>query len=366
MSAPASSTQPGSQRSRWIIAVAVGGVAALLVALAVEPRLFELQQVLGPAQMISFRGALALVLGALILLIGGHCLVFARFRVPLLVVLTVLVAGNMWNLSVVLERGITVATATDAPDSEAGVAEPDRTDAHLTVLGWNTQGGGASAAQVAGVILDHSVDAAMLPETTPETASEVARLLADAGHDYSWDVAEGDMDHGSTPTALILGAELGEYHHDPEAGSTPRLPSGVWRSEDASLPVFVAVHAAPPLLEMMGDWRGGLGWAAQQCGPHVVMAGDFNSTLDHWADDGAERRGQLGACEDSAAAVGSGSVGTWPTGVPKLLGAPIDHVLTGANWETTSFAVLPDEQAARSDHRPVVADIARVQAPAEG
>lgn len=359
-------TGRSSQRSRWIIAVAVGAVAALLVALAVEPRLFNVQQVLGTAQTISFRGALALVLGVLVLLTGGLSLAAKKLRTPLLVVLMVLLAGSIWNLSVVLDRGTAVASASDQRDGGGDVGGTDLGDAHFTVLGWNTQGGGASAAQVAGVILDHSVDAAMLPETTPETASEVARLLADAGHDYSWDVAEGDRDHGSTPTALIVDAELGEYHHDPEAGSTPGLPSGVWRSDDPSLPVLVAVHTAPPLPEMMDQWRGGLGWAAQQCGPDAVMAGDFNSTLDHWADDGAERRGQLGACEDSAAAVGSGSVGTWPTGVPRLLGAPIDHVLTGANWETTSFAVLPDERAANSDHRPIVADITRAQSPAEG
>lgn len=366
MSAPARSTQPDSQRSRWIIAVAVGAVAALLVALAVEPRLFDGQQVLGPAQMISFRGVLAVVLGVLVLLTGGLCLAVKKLRTPLLVVLMVLLVGGVWNLSVVLDRGIVVATAMDQPHGGGDGGGADLGDAHLTVLGWNTQGGGASAAQIAGVILDHGVDAAMLPETTPETASEVATLLAEAGHEYSWDVTDGDTNRGSTPTALIVVAELGEYHSDPEAGSTPRLPSGVWRPADASLPVFVAVHAAPPLPEMMDEWRGGLAWAAQQCGPDVVMAGDFNSTLDHWADDDAERRGQLGACEDSAAAVGSGSVGTWPTGVPKLLGAPIDHVLTGANWETTSFAVLPDERAAHSDHRPVVADIARAQLPAEG
>lgn len=353
-------TGRSSQRSRWIIAVAVGAVAALLVALAVEPRLFNVQQVLGPAQMISFRGALALVLGVLVLLTGGLSLAAKKLRTPLLVVLMVLLAGSIWNLSVVLDRGTAVASASDQRDGGGDVGGTDLGDAHLTVLGWNTQGGGASAAQIAGVILDHGVDAAMLPETTPETASEVATLLAEAGHEYSWDVTDGDAGRGSTPTALILGAELGEYQHDSEAGSTPRLPSGVWRSEDASLPVFVAVHAAPPLPEMMGEWRGGLGWAAQQCGPNVVMAGDFNSTIDHWADDAAPQ-GQLGSCEDSAAAVGSGAIGTWPIGVPRIVGAPIDHVLTGAHWETTSFEVLADEDAARSDHRPVVAEIIRAQ-----
>lgn len=353
-------TGRSSQRSDWLIAVAVGAVAALLVALAVEPRLFNVQQVLGPAQLISFRGALALVLGVLVLLTGGLSLGAQKLRTPLLVVLMVLLAGSIWNLSVVLDRGTAVASASDQRDGGGDGGGTDLRDAHLRVLGWNTQGGGASAAQIAGVILDHGVDAAMLPETTPETASEVATLLAEAGHEYSWDVTDGDTGRGSTPTALILGAELGEYHHDPEAGSTPRLPSGVWRSEDATLPVFVAVHAAPPLPEMMGEWRGGLGWAAQQCGPNVVMAGDFNSTIDHWADDAAPQ-GQLGSCEDSAAAVGSGAIGTWPTGVPKIVGAPIDHVLTGARWETTSFDVLADEDAARSDHRPVVAEIIRAQ-----
>ncbi|WP_218219674.1 endonuclease/exonuclease/phosphatase family protein [Nesterenkonia sp. Act20] len=340
----------------------MGAASVLTVALAVEPRLFDVEQVLGPAQMVSFRGVLALVLGVLALIIGGLCFAVTKLRVPLVVMLSVLLAGSIWNLGVVLDRGIAAASASDQRDTEVEDSGSDRSHASLTILAWNTQGGGASAAQIAGVIVDHGVDAAMFPETTPEVASEVAMLLADAGLEYSWDVTDGGMGRGSTPTALVVSAELGEYHHDADAGSTPRLPSGVWRTDDPALPAFVAVHAAPPLPEMMHEWRGGLSWAAHQCGPDVVMAGDFNSTIDHWADyRETESGGQLGACVDSAAAVGSAADGTWPTGVPSVLGAPIDHVLTGAHWETTSFVVLADEQAARSDHRPVVAEIIRAR-----
>jgi endonuclease/exonuclease/phosphatase (EEP) superfamily protein YafD len=51
-------------------------------------------------------------------------------------------------------------------------------------------------------------------------------------------------------------------------------------------------------------------------------------------------------------------VGTWPTNVPALVGAPIDHVLATPNWRATGFRVLAGEDAAGSDHRPVLARLA--------
>jgi endonuclease/exonuclease/phosphatase (EEP) superfamily protein YafD len=59
-----------------------------------------------------------------------------------------------------------------------------------------------------------------------------------------------------------------------------------------------------------------------------------------------------------AAATGNAAVGTWPTSVPALVGAPIDHVLATPNWTPTGFRVLAGEDAAGSDHRPVLARLA--------
>jgi len=327
------------------------GVASfLVVALVVEPSLFGVHKILGPAQIIPFRGALALILGVSTLLIAAAWLILRSSRDWIAVVLVVLLAGNVWNLGVLLDRGVEVD------------AHSTQTDGALVVLSWNTQGGGASAEQIARLILEHEADVAMLAETTAETAMEVRDRLAQEGYEVSADITDGGLSYPITPTALVVRAELGEYRHDPGAGSTPGLPSGVWRPVDPTQPVFVAVHTAPPLPSMMGQWRAGLGWAAAQCDSDVVMAGDSNSTIDHWNNfTGGTPDADLAGCLDAAAAVGSGSVGTWPTGVPKHFGAPIDHVLAGSQWKTDSFKVLDDQSAARSDHRPVVAEVSRVE-----
>ena len=76
----------------------------------------------------------------------------------------------------------------------------------------------------------------------------------------------------------------------------------------------------------MAAWRPGLQWLADRCaGQNVIIAGDLNSTLDHYTGLGIDG-GDLGRCHDAARATGDAAVGTWPAILPPLLGAPIDHV----------------------------------------
>ena len=49
------------------------------------------------------------------------------------------------------------------------------------------------------------------------------------------------------------------------------------------------------------------------------MAGDFNATLDHFGGPGVDG-GDLGRCRHAASYAG-GSIGTWSTEMPALLGA---------------------------------------------
>lgn len=136
---------------------------------------------------------------------------------------------------------------------------------------------------------------------------------------------------------------------DEAAGSTPRVPAVVARPADGTGPTLVAAHAAPPFF--MGDWSAGLAWIAERCSePDVIVAGDFNATLDHFAglrEPGAD----VGACRDGALASGSGAVGTWPSNLPVLLGTPIDHVVASQTWEITGFHVVMELDGQGSDHR---------------
>jgi endonuclease/exonuclease/phosphatase family metal-dependent hydrolase len=114
----------------------------------------------------------------------------------------------------------------------------------------------------------------------------------------------------------------------------------------------VCVHPPPPRSASgTARWRIRLAGLPSPGDLPVVMAGDFNATLDHAQFRRVLRRGYT----DAAAAAGRGLVPTWgpePTGRPPLL--TIDHVLTDARWavRTTSAHRLPG-----TDHRALFAEL---------
>jgi len=143
-------------------------------------------------------------------------------------------------------------------------------------------------------------------------------------------------------------------------GNTNTLPSIVAEPVDGDGPRIVAVHAVAPIRWELRNWRSDLDWLAEQCsGGNVIMAGDFNATVDHFAGRGVDG-GDLGRCRDAAVAAGAGGLGTWPTDVPELLGSPIDHVLATPGWRVDAFRVIGDVDQSGSDHRPVVATLTPV------
>ena len=58
----------------------------------------------------------------------------------------------------------------------------------------------------------------------------------------------------------------------------------------------------------------------------MILAGDFNATLDHMAGLGVDGGDARRAATTPRARPATRAVGTWPTALPALLGAPIDHV----------------------------------------
>ena len=140
-----------------------------------------------------------------------------------------------------------------------------------------------------------------------------------------------------------LAADLGRPRRLParrSAGTTDTLPSLVARPVDGTGPTIVAAHPVAPVPGEMAAWRRGLQWLADRCaGTNVILAGDLNSTLDHYTGLGTDG-GDLGRCHDAARATGNAAVGTWPTAFPPLLGAPIDHVMATPDWEVVGFRVV--------------------------
>ena len=335
----------------------VGAAAVLVVALGLAvlawPELFGLQRTQPVAQAVSFRAvaaAAALVAGVVATLFA---LLVRATRVPIALVAVLLLAFAATDGGILATRGL-VARGFEKP-----------TDSSITVLSWNTLGGAPGAERIAEVVAETKPDVIALPETTEETADEVAALTRQQGLDYTAHTVAYDEISPARSTSLLLADRLGPYTVASERISTQVLPSVV-AVPDGDGPTIVAAHAVAPTPGNIADWRTDLDWLAEQCaGPDVVIAGDFNATLDHFAGletarddvDGEPATTVLGGCRDAGLAAGSAALGTWPSSVPALLGTAIDHVLATPGWRVSGYRVLTDEDGSGSDHRPILAQL---------
>ena len=126
---------------------------------------------------------------------------------------------------------------------------------------------------------------------------------------------------------------------------------------DGAGPVVGGAHAIAPRRDDTAEWRADLTWLADQCAADsVIMAGDFNATVDNMGRLGVDG-GTLGRCHDAAVATGNGAVGTWSAAYPSLLGTPIDHVMATDAWRATGSVVLRSLDGAGGDHRPLVVQL---------
>ena len=123
-------------------------------------------------------------------------------------------------------------------------------------------------------------------------------------------------------------------------------------------PTIMAVHLVAPIPGELQHWTEDLSWLASACSePSTIIAGDFNSTVDHFSGLATSDGATLGDCVDAASVSDNAGVGTWPTALPALLGAPIDHVMATSNWTVTGMRVIENYDKHGSDHRPVLAQL---------
>ncbi|REC97990.1 endonuclease/exonuclease/phosphatase (EEP) superfamily protein YafD [Microbacterium sp. AG157] len=330
---------PKHRRLPFLLALAGGSVAAFLV---VWPQGVGIHRLPFVANAISLRGILAIGLGVLAVLVGAVAMWRRRWGVAAGLALA-LAAAVLGDGAVLLVRGGGVPMAPG----------------ELTVAAWNTYGGSVTPAEIARLVRETGADVVSLPETDAIAAAEVAGILDREGIAMAHDTVAAAPDGENIPTSILISRVLGTYRLDAGAGSTVGLPSGVWKPVDGSGPTLVAAHPMPPLPGATERWELGLAWIADRCrDPDVVVAGDLNSTVDHFSGLGIEG-GMIGGCQDAAAESGSAAAGTWPVRLPVALAAPIDHVLVGSEWHVQGFAVLTDFDDAGSDHRPIVATMTR-------
>jgi endonuclease/exonuclease/phosphatase (EEP) superfamily protein YafD len=331
---------------RILAAIVLLAVTAALVVLA-WPQLFRLQSSPLVAQAVSLRGLAVAVAVVSAVLIGILASLHRRLRRLGSSLAALLLAFALVNVVVLSSRGFgNTAIPSASQASSTG----------LTVLSWNTLGDAPGAEVIAKLALDSGADIVTLPETTEETASEVARLMAAGGHPMAVHTTAFDHISKARSTSLLTSVDLGGYHIDESRGTTSTLPSIIAVPDAGTGPTIIAVHPVAPIPDELANWKADLAWLSTVCsGKNVIMAGDFNSTLDHMVGLGAAPGKSLGDCTDAASEADSAAVGTWPTYLPALLGAPIDHVMVTSNWTASGMRVVQTLDSAGSDHRPIVA-----------
>lgn len=332
-----------------LLGILTAVVLAIAAAVLTWPSFFRVGRLYPVAQIVSFRGVLllgfiALLVIALLLMIPRPMRAFAA-SVAIIAIVAVVVNG-----AILASRGL----GTDRL--------PEKTETSIRVLTWNTAGAATSPEQIAQIAVAMDADIVTLPETTIETGEQVALTMRDLGNRmwaYHAQYPTTEWDAGST--TILIAPELGDYavieSSRDGSSNTSTVPSAVAMPTSGDGPIVVAAHAVAPRQAYMQEWRDDLQWLADQCAAeNVILAGDFNATVDHMSGLGVDG-GILGRCHDVAEETGNGAVGTWSTRTPALLGAPIDHVMVSPAWVPTGSLVLRSMDGSGSDHRPLVVQL---------
>jgi endonuclease/exonuclease/phosphatase (EEP) superfamily protein YafD len=227
--------------------------------------------------------------------------------------------------------------------------QPDADGPVLRVLTVNLLTGRAAGARVVELARNTGADVLFLQELSEDAVTRLkqARLSELLPHEML-DIV-GYRYRGSGIYArypLRPGLTIGpSYASQP----TARLDLPWGRSVQ-----LVCVHPHPPAPPWHAPaaprWRGELAALPPPGEPPVVLAGDYNATLDHAEFRRLLRLGHV----DAASQVGNGLVPTWgpePRGRPMLL--PFDHVLLDPRCAVlaTSAHAIPG-----SDHRALYAE----------
>jgi len=332
-------TGTGGDRSRprrWPLAVAVGALPAAALATLVLPAAGGLSGYWPWVGLIAFRGVLAAgTLGAAVPLALVTLAARRRRRVATAfgTLAAVAVAATVGQLVVLGTRGF-------GPRHPGGPPPPGT----LTVVVTNTDHSAADPGRLTALFLRAGADVMAMPETGPGLAEDVARRLSAAGRPVQvFGVAGQGL---IAPTSLLVSDRLGTYRQVGGDGAgigqvaaAPVVPGGPW---------LFAVHPQAPVNPTLTRvWRGDAARATGLCTgrPDAVLAGDFNSTVDHPA------LRDLRGCADAAQAVGAGAMSTWPQGLAPFFGAPLDHVFATSGWRPAAAWVEP---IVGSDHRALV------------
>lgn len=331
-----------SRLARTILLV----VATVFLVACLWPQIFGLSRTNPFAFFVASRGASTVVAIISVVVISLLGVLGRRVRRALRIALVWFVVFATCSALLVYQSGW---KDTPTPQTEPPTAGT------ITVLSWNTMGGKAGAETIAAAAIDAGADVVALPETTAETGAAVAALMAGSGKPVTVLSAKFDDVYKAHSTVVLISRSLGDYRLDTTVGDTSTSPSLVAVPTTTGRPTIVVAHAIAPEAGKFELWRSDLTWLADRCKqPNVIMAGDFNASIDNVSGLGPA---PMGNCGDVAFKLGGSSIGTWPTALPTLLGAQIDHVFYSAEWKPVGFRVITNQPSSSSDHRPIVATL---------
>ncbi len=226
--------------------------------------------------------------------------------------------------------------------------QPDAQGPVLRVLTINLLGGGAAGPELIELVRQTSSDVLFVQELNDDAANRLKRSGLNDLLPSQMLQTEGFVNRGS-----------GIYARHPLAEGLPvsateaSQPSARLDLPGGPSVQLVCVHPHPPAPPWRRDaasrWRRELATLPPPGDTPVILAGDFNATLDHAQFRRLLRLGYA----DAASQVGNGLDLTWgpePTGHPALL--TVDHVLVDARCAALATSVhrLPG-----SDHQALYA-----------
>lgn len=224
----------------------------------------------------------------------------------------------------------------------------------IRVLTANLLFGRADPEAMLALVRDHQVDVLTLQEYTMDAEAALDRAGIAALLPYR----ESHPAGGGSGSAVYARFPL----HDGGVRTNPCgfLQAYAIAAVPGARPVVVesAHPAAPSDMDNLDCWRADLAGQpgaddapATPNGPVRVLAGDFNSTVDHRAFRRVVGRGY----RDAATTVGKGLVGTWgPYDGSRIPPVTIDHILVDRRVGVRAVSV---HRIPGSDHRAVLAEL---------
>jgi endonuclease/exonuclease/phosphatase (EEP) superfamily protein YafD len=322
---------PSTVRPRWAAPWLIARIAAVwtlsvTVALWAIVRMFGLDRGTLAVQLMAFTPYVAL--GALVPLVAS--VLTGRW-----------VAAAISTVALIILASCVLPRAFGSPSTMDGVP--------VTVMAMNMRLGGADANTIVALVRDRGVDVLAVQEFTPQAQANLAAAGIDAVLPYQHLVAGP----GASGSGLYSRQPLSRQSVSVNPGWGFNQAVAVLTSPGARPVEIHSVHPDPP-----GDgtqWAAGL-QAQTPAGPGSplrILAGDFNSTLDHSALRAVLRTGY----RDAADQVGRGFTPTWPYYGPRTAVVPkvtIDHVLVNAPIGVRDFDAVT---VPLTDHRAILATV---------